>query len=158
MYTTYLCVTVGQFRSVPCWNTHRLRKRNNCLNGAADRVSIQWKTKKMHFQVLTQTHTHSPTDKWITHSPQTRRRCCSPPQTLKSPLSLHHHFLPVKIHIQSYLMYLKVITYLLQKNPKLSLTSSRWALICRSISSGLLNCFPRPLWPFFPARQFLSCQ
>lgn len=33
----------------------------------------------------------------------------------------------------------------------LSLTSSLCALICRSISSGLLNCFPPPLWPFLPA-------
>ena len=32
-----------------------------------------------------------------------------------------------------------------------SLTNSFWAFICRSISSGLLNCFPRPLWFFFPA-------
>lgn len=33
----------------------------------------------------------------------------------------------------------------------LSLTSSLCALICRSISSGLLNCFPPPLWPFLTA-------
>lgn len=84
---------------------------------------------------------------WIdqVHPPETHPHCCFLLQTLRnSPLLLQHHS-PVNTNIHH-------TAHLVGHKPQ-TLTKALCALICRSISSGLLNFLPPPLWPFFPATQ-----
>lgn len=85
------------------------------------------------------------------HSPQSRFHCCSLRQTLKNCLSLRPLFPPVNTHIKSHWTWSEGNNMSAIYVP--ILTSSLCAFICLSISSGLLNCFPRPLWPFLPGTQ-----
>lgn len=76
-------------------------------------------------------------------------RCCSPPRspTLRRSPSLRQRSPPDDDTVMLYSIFMSRLVY---GNEMYLHTNSLCAFIWRSISSGLLNCFPLPLWPFFP--------
>lgn len=108
------------------------RKRSFCT------VAVRHLLSVVHFSSL-------PPD-W----PEIHPHCCSLLRALKNSLSLLLDYSPVntRMHLTARLFGRKHA-----ETSGRALTSSLCALICRSISSGLLNCLPPPLWLFFPAAQ-----